>query len=265
MLSNGGIEFFLEDSSGRTLPHSNPEEDAQTGKIFTNIEVENQMAFYARWRSTDRPLNVQCELFVPFSDEGEERATFCYMEEEERRTQSGTSKDKLNDPFTQYAMLRASQGGYVRLEVRRVKGAVEKEPSDDPETSHFTPWVCLEFRFQTPTVSPGRSKRRLHNSKEDEDSESAFGSSRYKKAKRARPHRAPGSQSDSDEDEPTDARTLIVSRTYVEPESLTDIVTCQLQLKEAEKKRNKAISLVKAKLTKIEQETALLEKFVGRC
>ncbi|KAJ7460851.1 hypothetical protein B0H11DRAFT_2057063 [Mycena galericulata] len=254
MLSNGGIEFFLEDSSGRILPHLNPEEDAQTGKIFANIEVENQMGFYARWRSTDQPLNVQCELFVPFSNKGEEKTTFFYMEEEKRRTQSGTSKNKLNFPFMQYSMLRASQGGYIRLEIRRFKGGVQKEPSDDPSTSHFVvdlideeaaPWVCLEFRFQTLTVSLGRSKRRLHNSREDEDSESAFGSSRHKKAKRARPHRAPGSQSDS-EDEPMDARTLI------------------LQLEEAEKKRNKAISLVKAKLTKIEQETALLEKFMNR-
>ncbi|KAJ7491129.1 hypothetical protein FB451DRAFT_632389 [Mycena latifolia] len=255
MLTHQGISFWIEDSGGRPLNHSDPIVDVDTGKIMADIEIERNTHYCTRVRCTavDEPMSAQCELFVPWSDGTETRAMIFYMKKDLPRTQSATSKDKLDEPFKRYAMMQTGIQNYVRLEVRRFQGEVETVALEDERTWHYIAdliddpnegaqaYINLEYRFKMPNLSPGRSKRVR---KEDGNSDCPpSSSSSASSSKRAKLEATPANSealSDHEDDADTEARLRKMKEA----------------LKAAEKEEEKLKNAVQHKLNSLQAKLA---------
>ncbi|KAJ7253374.1 hypothetical protein B0H12DRAFT_596577 [Mycena haematopus] len=184
-------------------------------------------------------MNLECQLFVPGTDGKDTRAMYFCMDKATKRTQARTSKDNLDPPFTKYAMLRAQNEGYVRLEIRRFQGENDGlfpvDLIDDEE-----PYTTLELTFKTfPKVSAGSNTKK--------DSNPTLCGSSSRPAGRTQPN-SPQSESDSGDD--SDSTTS---------NSLQEL---QEALKAAEKEEKEAMAAVKAKLASTRKRTDLLKKLL---
>ncbi|KAJ6606305.1 hypothetical protein DFH09DRAFT_1299571 [Mycena vulgaris] len=181
MLKHRHIEFWLEDSGGRRIPHTSAPYISE-GNVFVDAEIEENSCYVARWRTVQKAMNVQCELFVS-SEEEELRASVYFMEATKKKTQSQSSKNKLVHPFARSSMLRAPLDNE---DVPPIPGPVDVEKSDnrsdefhDPK-EEFPPYMTLEIRLNTfPKAKPASRSKRVRESSgfgEDESDSGPSGS-----------------------------------------------------------------------------------------
>ncbi|KAJ6606303.1 hypothetical protein DFH09DRAFT_1353461 [Mycena vulgaris] len=258
-----GFEFWVEDSGGRQLPSSDAIVD-NTGKILAEIEIERNTYYCVRFRTAEeKPLNALYELFTPWSNGQDTRATVGYMKKGNPRTQHSTSKDKLDPPFTQYQMLQSDIQNYVRLEIRRFQGEVESQTSadatqfyvdlvDDPAAGS-APYLTLEYRFKMPDISAGRKKRARNSSREEDDDEQGPSTRPVKRVRGTGTSQDKADRSDSEDDE--DPATLL--------RKMEDtLISAKREELEAKSALREKLDTLRAEIVATKKRTADLKKLL---
>ncbi|KAF7359163.1 hypothetical protein MSAN_01258000 [Mycena sanguinolenta] len=152
-IAHRGVELRLETSCRDPILLSDEKVEGYIKSAVAMIEANK--CYIAWWRTTDNPMNIECQLFVSHGPDGkvqETRAVYFCMDKANRRTQTHNTRDKLEPPFTQYCMLRTQNNGYLRLDIRRHRGGNDElfvgDLIDDGE-----PHAALQVKFKRPLGS----------------------------------------------------------------------------------------------------------------
>ncbi|KAJ6546848.1 hypothetical protein B0H19DRAFT_1162758 [Mycena capillaripes] len=183
-LSHHGIDAWLQDPKGNRFPLGPPIVDGN--KITTVIELDNPKSYSLEWcTSPGAPaINAWCELFRPAGKAGHikmVRIANHYMAENDLRTQSRSSKGRLELPLQRDAWLWTprSKIGVISLEIRRLRSPPreterqdEKNPGSliyeidvdmlDDDNSNSggetkPPYVIFRFQFKPEEMSDERT------------------------------------------------------------------------------------------------------------
>ncbi|KAJ6500685.1 hypothetical protein C8R45DRAFT_978619 [Mycena sanguinolenta] len=156
VIAHRGVELRVETSRGDPIPMSDTISDGHKKSAVARIQ---QNTYYiARWRTTDKPMNLECQFYVSHGPAGkaqETRAMYFCMDEATKRTQTRTTRDNLEPPFPKYSMLRTQNGYYLRLDIRRFSGSNDGLfPVDlDNVIDREEPYITLEVKFKAPLSS----------------------------------------------------------------------------------------------------------------
>ncbi|KAJ6546861.1 hypothetical protein B0H19DRAFT_1162794 [Mycena capillaripes] len=234
LITHRGVELSVETSDGNRFQLSGIA--IEGNKISATAEIEENRCYVAGWRTVaDNPMNIKCELFTEL-DGHLTRAMHFYMKEELNRTQKRCSKDKLESPFTKCSMLRANNGGFVRLDIRRFKSSADLDDLiDAPDQGDGQPYIGLEIGFNTFPKQAAGSKRA--------NADESPNPRRSKRAKKIQPRAPVSYQSDLDS----------------EDNRLRELKT---ELKDAQKAEEKAFAAVEAKIVALKKRTGLLEEML---
>ncbi|KAJ7348973.1 hypothetical protein DFH08DRAFT_959172 [Mycena albidolilacea] len=225
-LVHRGVQLRLETSARQQIPLS---DSVIAGhKISAVAELEDNQCYIARWCTTDKPLNLEAELFVAASDGTDTRAMHCCMDAALKQTQTRTTKDNLES---------------VRLEIRRFQGKNDGlfpvDLIDAPNEGDGNPYVTLEVTFKTKRGGPAK----FHKPKTNLKLKPAPQKEQSSSSDRA------DSGSDSEDG-------------HNNADAANDLESLEEALRTAQEEEEEALAAVRAKLAATKKRTQLLKKLL---